>query len=60
LRVSFFTWIKPPRRGVDGTALLHRTPETTPAISARHNSTFVNAPADGSANFMSSGGPTSK
>ena len=37
-----------------------RTPETTPAISARHKSTFVSAPADGSGNFTSSPGQTEK
>jgi len=60
LRFSFFAWIEPPGRTVEATARLHRTPETTPAISARHNSTRVKAPADGSANVMSSGGQTSK
>jgi hypothetical protein len=39
---------------------LHRTPDTTPMISARHESTFVSAPAEGSGNAKSEGGQVEK
>jgi len=45
---------------VEEGALPRRTPETTPAISARHKSTFVSAPAEGSAKVASPGGQTEK